>query len=160
MTLSREAFHSLSAELTGYSTFDLEGTGLVDQYHKLLLDVLGPQLSQELATILENILPHPPGSEQRKNEITGLLKPPSLFWPVMTALITLWYLGTWNQLSDSWYATQGLPIPGGSDAGRTRVPSSAAYAGALAYPAAYAHVPDANPPGFGSWSLPPFEAVN
>ncbi len=92
---------------------------------------------------------------EREKRIRTSLLPPSKFWPVVSSLIGLWYLGIWTQLPDSWYAATGLPIPGSNDPGSTHTPSQLAYIEQLSYRTADAHTPGAKPTGFGSWSTPP-----
>lgn len=157
MIFKREPFLSFCSEITGYSAFDLEGTGLVDAYRQLIEDVLGPQLTRELNTLVDDVLFYPEGSKERDDVFRQHLLAPSLFWPVVSALISLWYLGTWNQLPETWYAAVGMPMPGPHDAGRTHVPSMLSYIEQLSYRTASAHTPGAKPPGFGSWSKVPVE---
>lgn len=157
MPLSRESFLLICSEITGYSDFELESTGVVDTYFQLLPKILGPQITQEFATSIDYVLSTRPDTPERQAAVDEALRPPSLFWPVISALASLWYLGTWNQLPDSWYAAVGLPLPGPSDAGRTHVPSQLAYIEQLSYRTAFAHAPGANPTGFGSWSEAPLQ---
>ena len=155
MSLSRSMFLDFCGEVTGYSAFDLEGTGLVDDHHQLVQAVLGPELTEALGERLRVALAYPAGSEGRRLAIAELRASGSPFGPVVTALMSLWYLGTWNQLSDAWYAAVGRPVPGAADPGRTHVPSALAYIEQLSYRTALAHTPGAKATGFGSWSKPP-----
>jgi hypothetical protein len=131
MPLSRHSFLLICSEITGYSDFELESTGLVD------------------------VLATEPDTPERQAAVDEALRPPSLFWPVISALVSLWYLGTWIQLLASWYTAVGLPLPGPSDAGRTHVPSQLAHIEQLSYRAAFPHAPRANPTAFASWSEAP-----
>jgi hypothetical protein len=80
MIFNRESFLIFCSEITGYSTFELEGTGLVDSYHQLIQEVLGRQLTEELSKIVANILFYPAGSEERENVIRRSLLAPAPFW--------------------------------------------------------------------------------
>ena len=155
MSIERESFLSFCCEITGYSAVDLEGTGLVDRYRQLTQDALGSRLTEELSSIISQMIAHPAGSQARDDVVGQQLLASSLFWPVAQTLIRLWYLGTWNQLPDSWYAAAGLPTPGPRDAGTTHVPSALSYIEQLSYRTASAHTPGAKPPGYGSWSKVP-----
>jgi hypothetical protein len=153
MNTKRPIFLRFCSEITGYTCFKLEGTSLVDTYQKLLEDVLGSKL-EEFYNLIESVvsLEKP---EQREEKISATLLPPSIYWPVVSGLISLWYLGYWSRLPDSWYLATGLPVPGPNDPGRTHVPSAAAYTEQLSYRTAGAHPPGAKPTGYGGWSIPP-----
>jgi hypothetical protein len=156
---NRDVFLSFCSEITGFSRFDLEGTGLVDTYHQLLQKILGARLSEDLALIVSDVLIYPASSAARRQAFQQSLMAPSLFPPVVSNLILLWYLGIWNRLPDTWYGAMGLPIPGASDAGNTHVPSLSAYTNQLSYRTAFANSPGSNPLGYASWSYPPPESA-
>jgi hypothetical protein len=155
MPLNRKSFLLICSEITGYSALELESTGLIDTYHQLLSEILGPKLIEEFAQSIDEVLVTHPNTPDRQAAVDRVLRPPSRFWPVISALVSLWYLGTWNQLPDSWYAAVGLALPGESDAGRTHVPSKLGYIEQLSYRTADAHPPGAKPTGFGSWGSKP-----
>lgn len=155
MKFDRDLFLGLCCEITGYSVCDLEGTGLVDTYLELLLQILGGRLSEQLGLIASDVLSYPAGSTARAQAFQQSLTAPSLFQPVVANLILLWYLGIWNRLPDTWYGAVGLPLPGPSDPGNTHVPSLEAYTNQLSYRSAFANSPGSNPLGFASWSYPP-----
>ena len=154
-TLTRDAFLGLSAELTGYTPEELEGTGLIDTYHELLCDILGPNVTSNFAEVIAHVLITKADTPERAQAVQANLQPPSVYWPVNYGLTWLWYMGSWNQLPDNWYATMELPIPGPLSPGRTHVPSQLAYTEQLSFRTARAHAPGANPTGFGSWTFPP-----
>lgn len=153
MNPQRHAFLLFCSDVTGYSCFELEATGLVDSYHAFLDAVLGSR-GREFNALVEAIA-RLPDAAQREAKIQAALLPPSPHWPVVSRLISLWYLGLWTQLPDSWYQESGQPLPGPEALGRTHVPSSLAYIEQLSYRTAHAHPPGAGPPGFGSWSEAP-----
>jgi hypothetical protein len=154
MNAKRAIFVDFCSEITGYSKFELEGTGVVDSYQELLEKVLGPELVSEFYRLAEAVV-RLDDPEDREKRIRDCLLPPSMFGPVVSSLISLWYLGTWTQLPNTWYAATGLPIPGPNDPGRTHTPSELAYIEQLSYRTAEAHPPGAKPTGFGSWSTRP-----
>ncbi len=140
------------SDITGFSPFQLEGTGLVDTYLALIDGVLGPRAAG-FHQFVGQVVAAP--AEKREGILRATLGSWDLNGPVIRGLISLWYLGVWTQLPDTWYATAGVPKPGPTDPGRTHVPDSTAYIEQLSYRAAGAHPPGARPTGFGSWSLPP-----
>ncbi len=150
----RTIFVEFCAFLTGYSVTALEGTGLPDTYQQLLEQVLGHSLMQQFHELSHKVVAlSEPAS--REEEMRRSVLPSPIFWPVVSNLISLWYMGSWAQLPDEWYAATGMPKPGPNDAGRTHVPTEAAYTEQLSYRTAGAHTPGAKPTGFGSWSIPP-----
>lgn len=151
----RRIFINLSSELTGYSVVELEGTGLVDSYHELLGKILGPKLSFEFYHLAEAMM-NLPDTSSREQGIRDLFFPSNL-WPLLSSLIALWYLGSWIQLPDSWYAAMDLPVPGPGDPGSSHTPSELAYIEQLSYRTAGAHTPGAKPTGFASWSIEPVQ---
>jgi len=150
MNSKRSLFVDFCSEITGHSPLELEGTGLVDLYQDLLEKILGPHISGFYG-LAGSLLKAPGDPEQAART----LLPSSPFWPVLSSLIGLWYLGTWTQLPNEWYAQASLPIPGPADAGRTHTPSRQAYIEQLSYTTADAHPPGAKPTGFGSWGWKP-----
>jgi len=153
MNATRRTFLHFSAELTGYSTGDLEGTGLVDAYQALLEDQVGKDpAAQWYATARRVLRCRSSRAREHAMRVDVLASP--ILWPVCTALIVLWYQGVWS-LPPSWYALTHATPPRGTVPGVPLVPSAAAYTRQLAYRAAGAHPPGANPTGFGSWAIPP-----
>jgi hypothetical protein len=148
----RSKFLQFCSDITGYSTAQLEGTGLVDTYLALIDSVQGPKAPgfHELVAKVGAV-----PADDREAFIRDVLAGTDLYPTVIRALISLWYLGVWTQLPNDWYTAAGLPKPGPSDPGFTHVPSSTAYIEQLSYRTASAHSPGARPTGFGSWSLPP-----
>jgi len=153
MNPRREAFLIFCSDITGFSCFELATTGLVETYRVLVDAVLGSRAS-EFNACIESIAALPDAA-QREAKIRAMLLPSSLYWPVVSGLISLWYLGVWTQLPNRWYQEAGLPLPGPQDPGRTHVPSALAYIEQLSYRSAFAHPPAAKPTGFGSWSVAP-----
>jgi hypothetical protein len=147
-------FRTFCSEITGYSSIALEGTALVDVYQDLLEQVIGQALATEFYEAAKAVvdLPDPIA---REHQIRLSILPSPTLWGIVANLISLWYLGSWAQLSDDWYAAAGLPKPGPADPGRPHVPSAQAYIEQLSYRCAGGHTPGAKPTGFGTWSLPP-----
>jgi len=151
---NRKTFLHFCGAITGYSPLELEGTGLVDDYQELLEQVIGQALVLEFYNLAAPIvaLEDPAARDER---IRSAILPSSVFWPIVANLISLWYLGFWNTLPDSWYTLTGWPKPGPGEVGFGHVPSAKAYIEQLSYRTAGAHTPGAKPTGFGSWAIPP-----
>ena len=143
MGADRETFVEFSAELTGYSATDLEGTGLVDAYLTLADDQLGSAFMATFFTNARLVLRHRGPAARAKAMRIVILASPTL-WPAAAALITLWYTGSWT-----------TPAPAGAPPNKAIVPSAQAYEQQLAFRAAGAHPPGASPTGHGSWAIPP-----
>ncbi len=155
MDKSQNNFLSLSAELTGYAIIDLEGTGLVQSYQKLVEDEIGDQVTAFLYDTARIVLNHKTEEDRDLAMQIYILASPTL-WPVCKAIITLWYRGQWTSMSPIWFKYYAGVAPGSKVIpGKTHVPSAAAYTEQLSYRAAGAHPPGAHPTGFGSWGIDP-----
>ena len=152
--MHRRTFLQLSAEVTGYDEGDLEGTGLVDDYQALLAGQTGPVVTGQLLDAARRVLAHPTQKGRDGAMRVDILASPIL-WPLVTSLIQLWYTGAWSSMTTSWYALARVAVPAGVTPGKSFVPSMESYIQQLAFRAAGAHPPGANPTGFGSWSIPP-----
>ncbi|MFF5336062.1 hypothetical protein [Streptomyces sp. NPDC013181] len=160
------AFVKFSAEVTGFSEFDLWGTGQAETYYRTVLEQEGPGALQTAAS-------------------SGSAAPAD---PVVNSIIKLWYVGVWYgpELTGrvdvaAWTAPGrsgtkpavpdssrpddgGQPagsdggLPAGRD-GADRIPlfvvSPDAYTEGLLWRAIGAHPSGAKAPGYGSWALPP-----
>lgn len=134
-------FLDLSARLTGFSRVELQGTGMVAAYWRLLLAIGGEELVGQLL--------RQPRDEEAIAQLM-LLDPDT--GPLARNLITLWYLGLWNQLPLDWRDRHGAHA---QDC--THYPSPEAYTQGLVWKTFDAHPQGAQQPGFGSWALPPRE---
>ena len=150
----RAVFLAFSAELTGYSETDLEGTGNVDAYHALVDQQCGPTICDMFYAAAQGVVQATGAAARAEAMRIDVLASPTV-WPLCQAIIMLWYLGAWTTPPATWYQGAGSPMPAGVTPGNTVVPSAQAYTAQLAYRAAGAHPPGANPTGYGSWSLDP-----
>ncbi len=141
-------FVRLSALLTGFNRVELFGTGMVQPYYQLLLRIGGEHgfgaLLSEGAEVLAL-----KGKAQHKRIEKQLLADPTI-GPLARNLITLWYLGLWNQLPLAWRNVHGAHA---DDV--THYPSAESYTQGLVWQAMHVHPQGAKQPGFGSWSLKP-----
>jgi hypothetical protein len=157
MNANRATFLKFSEEVTGYSSLDLEGTGLVDVYQAVVEGAIGDTLGAQFYALAAEVV-SPVDPVQRENGMRAQVLPSAIFWPVVSNLISLWYLGSWTILPDSWFVATGRTKPGVGETGSSGLPSSQAtqaYIEQLSYRTAGAHTPGARPTGYGSWSIPP-----
>jgi hypothetical protein len=135
-----DAFADLSARLTGFSTAELAGTGMVETYFDTLVDVVGDDIASELLGAADRHSGH---------NMHDLLAH-DRFGPLCRNIIVMWYLGQWDQLPADWRGAYGA-----STGDTSRVISAEAYREGLVWPTMGSHPQGAKQPGFGSWALPP-----
>ena len=142
-----QTFYALSVTLTGFSRFDLEGTGLGPTYLETVRRVTGEGFLADLLRPFREV-------EEGTGDIDSHLRLRILgdpgFGPVARNVILLWYTGNWNELSQSWRDTYGVSV---ADVGG--VVSAESYQQGLQWAAAGAHPQGANQPGFGTWAERP-----
>jgi hypothetical protein len=154
----KRIFLSLSSELTGYSTLELEGTGLADQYFSIVCKDIGGDVPKTLFSTATEVLEL--DGYARAKAMHDKIISSDLLWPICQSIVFLWYQGVWNRMTPAWYQAIELDAPPSSPIkkvapGGSFVPSAAAYTEQLSYKAAGAHPPGAHPTGFGSWGLLP-----
>lgn len=142
----KEQFLALSTEITAFTTFELQGTGMADAYLATLLNVVGEETVQQLLAAWEQAQRAPNLEEALRRTIFGDEK----LGPITRNILKMWYIGTWYQLPYSW--TQRF---GALDNDTTFVVSPMAYTEGLLWPTIGAHPPGAKAPGYGSWAAPP-----
>ena len=137
----RSDFIALSVQLTGFDRVRLLGTGMADEY----LRVLGSALPRG---VLDELLAAS-GPAPDKATVAAILGDPKL-GPVARNLIVLWYCGTWSPMPDAWQRVYGQAAerPNG-------VVSAEAYQQGLQWVAAGAHPMGARQQGYGAWAEPP-----
>ena len=142
-----QTFYALSVALTGFSRFDLEGTGLGPTYLETVRGVTGEAFLADLLRTFREV-------EEGTGDIDSHLRLRILgdpgFGPVARNVILLWYTGNWNELSQSWRDTYGVSV-----ADVSGVVSAESYQQGLQWTAAGAHPQGANQPGFGTWAERP-----
>ncbi len=168
-------FVKFSAIVTGFSEFDLWGTGQAEAYYKTAVDQEGPDAIERAMASDPSVVPAD---------------------PMVGSIVKLWYVGVWYgpelagrldvaawtapgrsgakpAVPDDSQPEGGLPGQVTSEqhqAGEDRAPgrdrrtppfvvSPDAYTEGLLWPAIGAHPTGAKAPGYGSWANPPvFEA--
>jgi hypothetical protein len=145
-------FLDFSAEATAFTLFDLQGTGMAEDYMKTVDDVAGPAVLDALLEAYRKISASANGASpaDRKAQISREIMGDTRLGPIARNIIKLWYSGTWNKLPPSWSERFG-PAPGD----RTFVVSPSAYIEGLLWKAIGAHPAGAKAPGYGSWAFAP-----
>jgi hypothetical protein len=147
----RAEFLALSATLTGFSVFRLEGTGQTDAYFRTVCDVTGEPTVDALLAAHRRVADAAGGDQAALDRglRRGLLSDAKL-GPVARNLVKLWYVGTWYELPAAWREAFGARARDG-----TFVVSPEAYTEGLLWPAVGANPAGAKPFGYGMWAKPP-----
>ncbi|HEX3151849.1 MAG TPA: hypothetical protein VHR66_27505 [Gemmataceae bacterium] len=147
-------FLTLSSALTGFTTADLQGTGLVDIYYNQTLDVIGSRITGILllkwSAIRTEAGTFDPLDAKFKPRIQKDIFDDPLVGPVARNVLLMWYTGNWYQMPGEWRQNYGA-----SAGDQPHVVSAKAYQEGLMWRAIAAHPPAAKSPGFGSWAEPP-----
>lgn len=144
-------FLALSVILTGFESVELLGTGLVETYANVIISTVGQTISDQLwATTTQIIARYGDREAQLETAIRHEILASSMLGPIARNIIQLWYVGTWNELPQSW-----RNLYGNNPNDTTRIISSEAYAQGLVWDVIGAHPPAAKQPGFDSWSQLP-----
>jgi hypothetical protein len=145
--VSMPAFLALSSDLTGFSVFDLRGTGEADAYLAAAVGVVGAKVINELVDAGAKL--YGTGAARERQVRRVILGDPKL-GPVARCIIKMWFSGTWFALPPAWVAANG---PLERNATFTVRPSS--YAEGLLWKTIGANPAGAKAPGYGSWAEPP-----
>lgn len=122
-------FLELSALLTGFSGFQLLGTGMAGHYLRVIDAVLPDGVLTGLLDAFRNL---PAGPDREAALGPAILADPML-GPVARNIILMWYCGTWAD----------------------DVVSAEAYQAGLQWIAAGAHPAGAGQQGYGAWAVAP-----
>ena len=148
---SLEQFLSLSVRLTGFDRAALLGTGLLEEYYRQIVGVIGEAISQELWEVARQLSARAcENSAQLEVAIRRELMASPKLGPVARNIVQLWYWGAWIELPQAWRNQYGT-----SSEDVTHFTSAAAYQHGLIWKAMGTHPQGAQQPGFGSWSLKP-----
>lgn len=144
-------FLSLSAFFTGFTQAELQGTGLVGTYYNVAntivdTDIFGTMLLEFQVSINKS-------ESKTAPELQHLIEDPKI-GPVIKNIITLWYLGQWNQMPSQW-----RNVYGASALDRDHIVSAQTYKQGLVWAAMGAHPMGTKQQGYGAWSLPPPEPL-
>ncbi|MGK7895056.1 MAG: hypothetical protein AB4372_15905 [Xenococcus sp. (in: cyanobacteria)] len=143
-----EYFLDLSVALTGFSRFDLEGTGQASLYFDTVYEIIDEEVLTDLLETFHNLDSSDPSAfaEELDSQILTSAKR----GPLARNILKLWYTSTWEQMPPAWQNWYG----NGKD-DKTFIPSSAAYPEGLVWRTVGVNPPGAKPPGYGTWSEPP-----
>ncbi len=144
-------FLSLSSVVTGFTVFQLRGTGQAESYFSTLIDVLGETTVTALLQTFRRVQREAGEDAAALDRLlrTAIFSDEKL-GPIARNLIKLWYVGTWYQLPAVWREAFGE-----LEKDTTFVVSPAAYTEGLLWPAIGANPAGAKGPGYGTWSAPP-----
>ncbi|MDJ0616467.1 MAG: hypothetical protein QNJ63_06910 [Calothrix sp. MO_192.B10] len=131
-----QQFVQASEILTGFSAFDLYGTGQVIPYY-LFVKELAPQALSQLLVCMENL---PQEEEERDFIIRAKVLSDPVLGPLARRLIKLWYLGEWDGANQN-----------------QLILSAESYQEGLVWQAIGAHPQGAKQQGFGAWADPPVQ---
>lgn len=144
----KEQFVAFSAEVTGFTPFELYGTGLTDDYLAAVSKVVGEHSLGELLDAYAKIMGDQDElrTSRMRREVFGHEK----LGPLARNIIKLWYIGIWEPLPQSWIEKYG-PL----DINTGFMVNESAYNEGLLWVAIGANPPGAKAPGYGSWASPP-----
>jgi hypothetical protein len=144
-----DVFQDLSVVLTGFDLADLLATGMGRRYFDELLNNAGIEATGAMLQAFAEIVREYPERDQSVLDAVAvrIMEP---FAPLAQNVITMWYLGRWNQLPGPWRATYGA-----SAADQDHIISPEAYVEGLVWKAIDSHPRSAKAPGFGTWAVPP-----
>jgi len=147
-----EGFLDLSVALTGFSKFELLGTGQATLFYSTSQDILGDRILTELLQAFRNARAKAdsdtvPLSESIQRDVLGSEK----HGPIARNIIKLWYLGTWYELPSAWRNSFGVHA---KDV--TFVLSPEAFTEGLLWPTLGVNPPAAKAQGYGSWAGTPY----
>jgi hypothetical protein len=146
----KEQFVEFSAEVTGFTAFELFGTGMADTYlDEVVTKRIGADRLRKLLAAYSGIKPvteQKVRTSRMRREIFG----DEELGPIARNIIKLWYLGIWEALPQGWVETYG-PI----DDNKGFTVNASAYVEGLLWVAIGANPPGAKAPGYGSWAHPP-----
>lgn len=145
------AFLDLCHDLTGFSPFELQGTGNADTYLAHVTERAGAAVVADLLAAhakARAAAGNDPAELQRQIRL-GLLSDGRL-GPVARNLLKLWYVGVWHGLPVEWHAAHG-----GAADDTDCVPTPSAYTEGLLWPAIGANPSGVKPRGYAMWARAP-----
>lgn len=146
-----QTFVAFSAAVTGFTQFDLQGTGQAEEYRSTVAEVTGDDVLTELLEAWARV--H--DESQGDSNLAQVLLRRSVFsdlklGPVARNIIKLWYVGIWYELPPEW-----IDAFGAREKNYTFMVSASAYTEGMLWPAVDGNPPGAKGPGFASWTGPP-----
>ena len=148
-----EDFLDFSVVATGFSRFELQGTGQASLYFETVVKQIGEEILWELLQTFRNQEASAPEEDKSGMLSEGLgseIISSGKLGPVARNIIKLWYIATWDSLPPqwlNWYATK--------EESSAFIPSPQAYPEGLVWKAIGVNPPGAKPQGYATWSDPP-----
>jgi hypothetical protein len=138
--MSLDDFVIFSSEVTGFTEFDLLGTGQAQSYLDTVTQVIGEQSLADLLGTYRRSVTELDDDQLRADQLTRAVLDDPRLGPIARNIIKLWYCGIW------------FALPGQEG---TFTASPQAYPQGLLWYAIGANPPGARAPGYGSWAAPP-----
>jgi hypothetical protein len=144
-------FLELSSRLTGFSVFELEGTGQAEPYLSTVTEVAGAEILDELLGAYGRVQTAADGGDSDPDVLLRreILADEKL-GPVARNIIKMWFVGIWYELPSEWREAFGA-----READFMHMVSAGAYTEGLLWPTIGANPNGAKAPGYASWALPP-----
>ncbi len=130
-------FLDFSVAVTGFSRFELQGTGQASLYFDTVRGVIGGEMFEELLRTFKS------------DGVDAVLESAKL-GPIARNILKLWYIATWEQLPLAWRERFGI-----KQNDSTFIASPYAYTEGLLWQAIGVNPPAAKAPGYGTWSNRP-----
>jgi hypothetical protein len=148
-----EYFLDFSVVVTGFSRFQLYGTGQVSLYFETVRDVIGGDLFGDLLKTFHELDVKAKSSDDESiltDELRSDILGSEKLGPIARNIIKLWYVATWYPLPQPWRDAFGTKAKDGHF-----VVSPHAYPEGLLWQSLGVNPPGAKGPGYGTWSNPP-----
>ena len=144
-------FLAFSSTVTGFTNFELSGTGQAELYFSTVIDVVGKATVSQLLQAYRGVRAQAGEDHAASDALlcTEILSHDKL-GPIARNIIKLWFVGTWYQLPHEWREAFGA-----RDKDTTFVASPIAYTEGLLWPTIGANPSGAKGPGYGTWATPP-----
>ena len=150
-----QQFLAVSEVLTAFSEVELFATGMAGAYWQTFVSVVGVANAGDFLSQCATAFARSSSLDELEANFDKLVMKDTKCGPLAKNIITMWYLGQWNQLPPAWRDSFG-----GNFNDQTFIVSSEAYVQSLVWPAFGTHPQAAKAPGFGSWVEPPINRVN
>ncbi len=150
-----QQFIAVSSVLTAFSEIELKATGMAEAYWQTLLSVVGMANAGDFLSQCAAAFEKSQSLNELESNFASMVMQDSKCGALAQNVISMWYLGQWNQLPPTWQDSYGAVY---ND--QTFVVSAQAYVQSLVWPAFGTHPQAAKGPGFGSWVEPPLVRPN
>jgi hypothetical protein len=137
-----DRFVRLCVPLTGFTAYDLHGTGMTQLYYDTARRELGPAQLDSFFCVWEEAY----GKKQGPAQLPAKEK------EIARALVYLWYTGAFPRIAPAVHAELRREAPN-----REFMASPTSYPEGLVWRAFGGHPAGAKPPGFGTWAPAPPE---